>query len=520
VYDILGSLFDQRELRTLLLDAIRYGNDERVRARLEQTIEGAVEHDKLEDLLQRRALVHNFMDHSSVKEVRAQIQRAHARRLQPHFVRAFFKEAFQLLGGSLSPQGPDVYEIRHVPRKLIDAYQAKSTGETLNRTHERICFDKEHVTNNLGAELICPGTPLLESTIDVLMERYGDVLKQGAILVDESDPGEHPRILFYIEHSIQDGRKSATGGLTTISKRLQFVEFRTEDQRFVHAGDAPYLDYRPLKQEELGVQDELNADGLSHDWEEKVLTYAVQHLVPSHLQEVKTRRLAYIEKVRKQVHVRLHREIRHWDSKAQQLKVQERQGKKTRLAASEAQEKANALKERLAQRMEQLNREKHITPGAPIVKGGALILPQGYLEKTQGNAISISTEARKRIERRAIQAVIDAERALGREPFDCGDEKRGYDIESRCPKTGDLWFIEVKGCSAQRTQVTLTCNEILLAHNDPERHILAIVIVEKENKIKGPPTYVRSYCYGQPGLAQTSSSFSLSALLDHGGPPS
>ncbi len=47
--------------------------------------------------------------------------------------------------------------------------------------------------------------------LDLTLERHRDVLRQGAILVDETDPGETPRVLVYLEHSIQDGRTGKDG---------------------------------------------------------------------------------------------------------------------------------------------------------------------------------------------------------------------------------------------------------------------------------------------------------------------
>jgi hypothetical protein len=44
--------------------------------------------------------------------------------------------------------------------------------------------------------------------------------------------------------------------------------------------------------------------------------------------------------------------------------------------------------------------------------------------------------ARKEVERLAMEAVIAAERSLGRSPRDVSAAKVGYDIESRCPNSG------------------------------------------------------------------------------------
>ena len=43
------------------------------------------------------------------------MERADARRLQPHFIASFFIEAFKLLGGTIHEREPNRYEIKHVP---------------------------------------------------------------------------------------------------------------------------------------------------------------------------------------------------------------------------------------------------------------------------------------------------------------------------------------------------------------------------------------------------------------------
>jgi len=43
------------------------------------------------------------------------------------------------------------------------------------------------------AEFLCPGHPLLDATLDLVLERYRSLLKQGAVLVDDEILGETPR---------------------------------------------------------------------------------------------------------------------------------------------------------------------------------------------------------------------------------------------------------------------------------------------------------------------------------------
>ena len=117
-----------------------------------------------------------------------------------------------------------------------------------------------------------------------------------------------------------------------------------------------------------------------------------------------------------------------------------------------------------------------------------------------------------------MEAVKAAERALGRVPTDRSAQRGiGYDIESKDPETGRLYFLEVKGRSGSTDHLSMTRTEVLCALNEPERFRLAIVLVEDGRAAE--PVYVQDFDFGQPGFAQTSSTYSLSSLLAHGGAP-
>ncbi|WP_375513129.1 helicase-related protein [uncultured Nostoc sp.] len=114
VFDVLGKAIAGTELRELLIEAIRYGDQPEVRDRLNQVV-----HDKdqqrLRELLEERALARDSMDIAKVQQIREEMERAEARRLQPHFIAFFFLEAFTQLGGTLRQREPQRYEISHVP---------------------------------------------------------------------------------------------------------------------------------------------------------------------------------------------------------------------------------------------------------------------------------------------------------------------------------------------------------------------------------------------------------------------
>ena len=95
VFDVLGKLqFAGRPLRDLLLEAIRYGEQPEVRARLTTVLDDALDRERLQNLLEDAALAPDAMDATRVQRVREELERAAARRLQPHYIESFFRAAF------------------------------------------------------------------------------------------------------------------------------------------------------------------------------------------------------------------------------------------------------------------------------------------------------------------------------------------------------------------------------------------------------------------------------------------
>jgi SNF2 family DNA or RNA helicase len=519
VFDVLGQLFTGRSLRELLMDAVRYNADPAVKARM-QEIDEAVNSDHLLELLERRALVKQGMDTSKVRDLKQQMERAMARRIHPHYVHDFFLEAFRRLGGKAFPREQGRYEITHVSPQLLDRDQQIGVGVPVQPRYERICFEKEHVGQSPRAELVSPGHPLLEACISLIWERHGEVLGQGAVLIDDNDPGAEPRLLFCLEHGLQDGRKNRQGQQQLISNRMQFLEISRSGGAKT-AGSAPYLDYRPLREGEGELIQPLLGDGwLNQDWDQLVLAHATQTLVPEHLEEIRRERLGRIEKARQEIQARMQRQINHWSRQYEELKHKDSAGKKTRLPAQVAKERAELLVNRLGKRMAALDAEAQISARVPLIKGGALIVPVGLLRQIRGETpnASVDAEAKKRVELLAMEAVFAAERALGRNPVDRSAQRGiGYDIESS-DANGNLVFIEVKGRVEGADSVTLTFNELKCSNNQRDRFRVAICSISGERA--SPPVYVSGINWWQPGdITQSTVTFPLSEVLQHAQEP-
>lgn len=517
VFDVLGKSFDQTPLRELLIKAIRDGERPEVRMRLYQVVDAALDHDRLRELIEERALAHETLSVAQVQRIREDMERAEARRLQPHFIASFFREALILLGGTMREREPKRYEITHVPATIRNRDRIIGTGSLVLTKYERVTFEKNliNVAGKPFASFVCPGHPLLDATIDLILERYRDLLKRGATLVDSENRSDCVRALFYLEHSIQDGRTDRNGNRRVVSREMQFVEIDGNFQ-VIDAGYAPYLDYRPITDDERKfVESALESDWLRADLEPQVIGYAVEHIVPKHLDSVKKRKEELINKTIVAVKDRLTKEITYWDHRAEELKAQELAGKPlARMNSGQARRRADELEARLSHRMEELEQERRLSALSPFVVGGALVVPHRLFDKLyeQNSAIEEVTQAdRERIDRIAVEAVMEAERKFGRVPHEMPHDNPGYDIESKDKATNRLLFIEVKGKARGSKTVTISKTQILTALNKLDDFLLAIVEVDEDRASE--PRYIRRPFQKEPDFGVTSVNYDLSQLL-------
>jgi SNF2 family DNA or RNA helicase len=524
VFDILGKLrFDNKSLRELLIEAIRHNNSKEARDYLNRVVDNSVNREVLEGLLDEHALTSEIMDASRVDEIRLDMERMEAHKLQPHFIESFFKAAFKNFGGRLYPREDGRFEITTVPYELRNRDRIIGFGEPIGKKYERVCFEKAlcHLPGKPVADLLVPGHPLLNATLDLVREQNAGLMKQGTIFVDRNDPGTDLRLLCYIEDAVQDGTMLANGQKRVISKNLHFVEMKA-DGTATNAGYAPYLDYQAPTGEELTFvrQHLAGQDWLTGDVESLAMNHAILHIVPQHLNRVRARKHRLVDKTAKAVKDRLTSEIQYWDYRASELAEQEAAGKKTmRLSAQQARRRADELAARLQKRLAELEAERMITALPPIITGGAVVVPQGLLHQLMGTvpaAFSSDAQARRQVELAAMEAVMAYERSLGHQPQDVSAQNKGYDIESLVPRELDgdshpLRLIEVKGRTAGATTVTVTRNEILVGLNTPG-YLLALVEVDGgQTKLN----YVPHPFKEDLDFAVTSVTFDIAKLLNN-----
>ena len=450
VFDILGKVsFDNKPLRDLLIEAVRHGNNSR---RLDNVMNSTFDADKLQALLRERKLTGDTL--SDVKTISRSIERAELHKLQPYCTEKFFLASFSKLGGQIFYRGGGRYEIIRSPKALP--------------IYKSVCFSKSICAD---AELISIGHPLLNAVIDLTLERFGDVLKQGTIFID--DNAKNRRVLFYIQITIRDA-------LSELCRRLHFIEV-VEDGSICAVSSAPWLDYH--------APDNVQRDKILSTLkpidklESLAIDYADKQFASPLLTRIRADKTAYLDKLQREVKSSMRSEIAYLDEQADK--------------------RADELAERLDSRLKEINLQRQITATTEII-GKALIVPPVAIEST--------TDNRPRIELIAMEAVMTIERALGNAPIDISGDKRGYDIESTATD-GQSRFIEVKGRVADAITVTVSKNEILTAINCPDNFILAIVAVSEH---AAHVVYIKTPFKNSPDLSAVSVNYDIARLRKQG----
>ena len=516
VFDVLGEAFENTSLRDLLIQAIRSDELPETKAKLDQAIDNALETEHLKEIMQRSALAEQHMSMEDLFSVKEEMEKAEARKLQPYFIRAFFAEAFKTVGGEMRVREEGRFEVRHVPAVIRERDRIMGESRTpVLRKYERICFEKSYIRirGKPMADLIHPAHPLMHATTDLVLSAHRNKLKQGAVLVDPNDDSIDPNVLFMVDHTV---REASGDHPRTVSRRLQFVSIDQTGQA-TPAGWAPHLDLQPI--DDYGfklVNDVLDASWISQGIESIALKHASEKLVPEHYEEVRTRRERQATKILEAVNERLVKEINYWSDRYIKLSADVEAGRQPRVQPEMARRRVDELTARLEQRKKELEIMKNVVSSTPVVIGGALVIPQGMLSQRKGEAnFSADPEARSRIEKVAMQAVMDAERSFGYEVIDVSADKCGWDVTARPPmvegKLLDDRHIEVKGRAKGQSTITVSRNEIIYGLNQSDKFILAIVIVDGDEH--AGPYYIRDPFTQEPDFGVASVNYDLKDLL-------
>lgn len=303
-----------------------------------------------------------------------------------------------------------------------------------------------------------------------------------------------------------------------VSKRFAFVTL-TPDGQASTAGPSPYLDAEPLPDTaRIAAKQVLAQPWLAGGVEAIAGSWAITHSQPEHLADVRARVLPLLAKTTSAVRQRLLQQVNWQHSEAARLRDEIAAGKrgKVRQSPERLEQRARELEARLDARTATLTAEAQLAAKAPAIVGAALIIPAGLVAATVGRHPVDTTIS----ERRAVDAVLAAEHALGRTPEEMPHNNPGFDIRST-DLDGSTVFLEVKGRVEGAEDFFVTYNEVLFGKNAGPNHRLALVSVSPDGPEQDQLRYLtdpfRSTELGS--FAATGVRGDWNAMWNQGGPP-
>ncbi|MDF2468251.1 MAG: helicase domain protein [Rhodococcus erythropolis] len=462
VFDVLGEAFADTPLRELLLDAIRYGERDDVKAKMHEVIDHKVS-DGLKELLDERALASEHLADADLAKLRAAMDEARARRLQPHYIELAFKAAFTRLGGRIAKRERGRYEIANVPAQIrATKYQPIATK------YDRVSFDLEHVHSEelARADLLAPGHPLHDAVMDEAIRHFGGALNSGTVLV--SATLEEPHLLVGVVEEVTD----ATGA--AVSRRFGYA-YVDSLGTVTPAGPAPYLDCVAAP-DTPAVAAARQLPWLA-EAEDRATSWIITTQLPEYLAEVQPRRSAELAKCRELVVKRLEGERDRMLLDAAVAAEKEQAGVKPKETAESLNRKAVELDARLRKRLDVLEKQASMSTKPPRIMTAAMVIPVGMLDHDLPASAPMHAKETKEVERRGVNLVMARETAVGRTPVEQSFNNKGFDILST-DANGDTYRIEVKARLDGATDFFVTHNEVMVGKNAVPRYRLALVKVD------------------------------------------
>ncbi len=498
----VGNAFAGRSLKDLMLEAIRYGDDPHVRAKLNRVVDAGVSHG-LDALIKERSVDRDLNGAMDIAAIRDAMERNRARKLQPGYIEAFFLDACQTLGIPIHRREHGRWELTYIPQWVR---KEVSGGQTIAHAYERITFDPRyrHVPDKPDAVLVAAGAPLLDALVGAVIDRYGPVLQHGAVFVDATDTQpDRPMLIACVEQDIRDNHNHI------LTKIFDYVRCE-EDGAPTLCEAPPYLDYTGLSSaERIPVQRLMQGSWFAQNHSaviEAVVSH--EHGIPAR-DELDARIKGENAHILRQVRQRLQQEIDHWYGEYNLLLDKQRaQGSTPRMVPSTALQRAKEMEQRLELRERELDPERvRIALNPPHLLGMALVVPSRLFPHTSDMQPHVFAHDTEEVDRRAVDATLRAERSLGRHPQEMPHNNKGYDIRS-VDAHGAVYFIEVKGriTPPDPETFTVSANEAIFAKTQGERHRLSIVKVSAAGPEHDELRYVGN-AFSDLDISQSTCSF-------------
>ena len=452
VFNVVGELLPASNIERILRDyyAGKLGD-----ADLEDRLMRNVREDDFRNICQNalEGLATKKLNLAMLVERRAQAQE---RRLVPETIARFLSDTAPLASLTLREvkSVPHAFDPGPTPSPLRE-YEGQPTWRLprLATRYPRLTTDR-HAAETNHLEWITPGHPLFEALRRHAVAVSVEAMKNGACLysVEATNPA---RLDFYRARAV-DGRSN------TVNERLFVVQLEVGREPVLREpGVLGNLVPAPKPADLPAVANLAEPTGWLHE-----------HALRPFLEEIRSGRMAEVDRVRAHVEFSLTELIAREDEKiGKWAELAERGVEGAAGNLKQAEDRHAELLARRERRRDELAREGTITLQAVERLASALVLPHTVPEAAEVRRLKPNPQT----EETAMRVAMEFERSAGRAVADVHEKDLGYDLTSLDTNSGELRLIEVKGIGAPDGTVILTPNEHRVAQDRRDCYWLYIV---------------------------------------------
>lgn len=431
VYDVISDIFENVSMDQILRSTFD-GQD----TTFDSTIDGELTKENVEKKIAEQK---NRLSHSSIdfKLARSLKEDSDEKRLQPIYIRLFFEKAFKALGGEFTELRSSIFRIEKLPDIIINRLKRKyniasEVKDILFCFDKQVFFDYQSMPDLGKIHYINPGNPVFDVLVEVIREQFKEDMLKGTVLVSPDDKESY--FAFYVKSQIVDNRTHRANEAVA-DERLAMVY--SSANGFKLTSPAKYIDLKAPSDFAKVVTPPQPQN------EEEVVAWAFHFLTEPQMNDTRDRviqdcdnRSKYLREAFSNLIMDITAEINELDAKIQIGNVDLLRKR------SEKQKKIDELKFRMAQRLQELEGMKQLSPKEPEILGCAYVIPLSEVEYKGHFGMSRDDEA----EAIAMQTAMEYELSQGWKPEDVSANNEGYDIRSMNFEYLKR-YIEVKGRS-------------------------------------------------------------------------
>lgn len=452
VFDVIGEVFEGKNLYQLIIDAITNAKsmDEILRELDIKPDEKYIS--KIKEAL-GESLATRFIDYTRIKEM---AERAREYKLIPEYVEEFFKRAFTKAGGRFRELKDGFMAIDSIPsdiRRIAESVEFKNKYGVLMRRYPKVTFDKDMAFKNPDAEFISFGHPLFEALLKWAIEKFNEEARRGAVFKDPS--GRLNGYIWFYIGEVRDGKGEIAG--------RRILAIYDDGEKLEEINPGTLWDLAPCKDSSQGME-------VMED-EERIMPFVLD-AVERYKDEIGAERKRQAEIKRKYGLQSLDYLIRKLDEELARMYERQGRGEKVDLPIKNKEEQKRKYEEAKEELEREIEQEQSLSITMPELLSVVRVIPD------TGDMVEDAD-----IERIGMEVAMEYERMNGRVPEDVSKENLGFDIRSK--GKGEVRYIEVKARAGEGA-VALTPNEWFKARRFKEQYWLYVVA----NAATNPTLYI------------------------------